>query len=90
MIDDAKKRTIRSFVLRAGRMTEAQDKAYQSLWHEYGPVVNINGLIFERHLVGTLQFFEIGFSMGFLLSQALNEPIVILWVSRSISQVWGA
>ena len=38
MIDEAKKRVIRSFVLRAGRMTEAQDKAYQTLWDEYGLV----------------------------------------------------
>ena len=32
MTETLKQRTIRSFVLRAGRMTDAQEKAYQTLW----------------------------------------------------------
>jgi len=76
MIDEAKKRTIRSFVLRAGRMTEAQDKAYQTLWDEYGLVCQHQRLdlreTFGRDAPVVL---EIGFGMGdSLLSQALNEP----------------
>ena len=76
MIDDAKKRTIRSFVLRAGRMTEAQDKAYQTLWDEYGLVCQHQRLdLRETFGRDAPVVFEIGFGMGdSLLSQALNEP----------------
>ena len=76
MIDDAKKRTIRSFVLRAGRMTEAQDKAYQTLWDEYGLVCQHQRLDFRETFGRDAPvLFEIGFGMGdSLLSQALNEP----------------
>ena len=76
MIDDAKKRTIRSFVLRAGRMTEAQDKAYQTLWDEYGLVCQHQRLdLRETFGRDAPVVFEIGFGMGdSLLSQVLNEP----------------
>ena len=76
MIDEAKKRTIRSFVLRAGRMTEAQDKAYQTLWDEYGLVCQHQRLdLRETFGRDAPVVFEIGFGMGdSLLSQALNEP----------------
>ena len=76
MIDDAKKRTIRSFVLRAGRMTEAQDKAYKTLWDEYGLVCQHQRLdLRETFGRDAPVLFEIGFGMGdSLLSQALNEP----------------
>ena len=76
MIDQAKKRTIRSFVLRAGRMTEAQDKAYQTLWDEYGLVCQHQRLdLRETFGRNAPVVFEIGFGMGdSLLSQALNEP----------------
>lgn len=76
MIDEAKKRTIRSFVLRAGRMTEAQDKAYQTLWDEYGLVCQHQRLdLRETFGRDAPVVCEIGFGMGdSLLSQALNEP----------------
>ncbi len=76
MIDEVKKRTIRSFVLRAGRMTEAQDKAYQNLWDEYGLVCQHQQLdLRETFGRDAPVVFEIGFGMGdSLLSQALNEP----------------
>lgn len=76
MIDEAKKRTIRSFVLRAGRMTEAQDKAYQTLWDEYGLVCQHQRLDLRKTFGrGAPVVFEIGFGMGdSLLSQALSEP----------------
>ena len=76
MIDEAKKRTTRSYVLRAGRMTEAQDKAYQTLWDEYGLVCQHQQLgLRETFGRDAPVVFEIGFGMGdSLLSQALSEP----------------
>ena len=76
MIDEAKKLTIRSFVLRAGRMTEAQDKAYQTLWDEYGLVCQHQRLDLRETFGRDAPIvFEIGFGMGdSLLIQALNEP----------------
>ena len=44
MTETLKQRTIRSFVLRAGRMTDAQEKAYQTLWDEYGLVCHYHRL----------------------------------------------
>ena len=75
MIDEAKKRVIRSFVLRAGRMTEAQDKAYQTLWDEYGLVCQHQRLDLRKTFGRDAPVvFEIGFGMGdSLLSQALKE-----------------
>jgi tRNA (guanine-N7-)-methyltransferase len=76
MIEEMKKRTIRSFVLRAGRMTDAQDKAYQTLWDEYGLVCNHHRLDLQKTFGRDAPIvFEIGFGMGdSLLNQALNEP----------------
>ena len=76
MIEDTKKRTIRSFVLRPGRMTDAQNRAYQILWNEYGLVCNHRPLdlqkVFGREAPVV---FEIGFGMGdSLLRQTINEP----------------
>ena len=76
MTETLKQRTIRSFVLRAGRMTDAQEKAYQTLWDEYG-------LVFHHHRLNLQEAFgreaplvlEIGFGMGdSLLNQAIHEP----------------
>lgn len=61
---------------RAGRMTEAQDKAYQTLWEGYGLVCQ-HQRVDLREIFGrdAPVVFEIGFGMGdSLLSQALNEP----------------
>ena len=76
MTQEAKKRTIRSFVLRAGRMTDAQDRAYQTLWDEYGLICNHHRLDLQTTFGRKAPVvFEIGFGMGdSLLSQALNEP----------------
>jgi tRNA (guanine-N7-)-methyltransferase len=62
--------------LRAGRMTEAQNKAYQTLWDEYGLVCQHQRLdLRETFGREAPVVFEIGFGMGdSLLSQALNEP----------------
>ena len=62
--------------MRAGRMTEAQNKAYQTLWDEYGLVCQHQRLdLRETFGREAPVVFEIGFGMGdSLLSQALNEP----------------
>ena len=62
--------------MRPGRMTEAQDKAYQTLWDEYGLVCQHQRLdLRETFGRDAPVVFEIGFGMGdSLLSQALNEP----------------
>ncbi len=76
MIDETKKRTIRSFVLRTGRMTKAQDEAYRTLWTEYGLVCQHRRLDLQETFGRDAPVvFEVGFGMGdSLLSQALNEP----------------
>ncbi|MBU25107.1 MAG: tRNA (guanosine(46)-N7)-methyltransferase TrmB [Gammaproteobacteria bacterium] len=76
MTGEVKKRTIRSFVLRAGRMTDAQNKAYQTLWAEYGVVCNHRLLDLKKTFGREAPIvFEIGFGMGdSLLSQTINEP----------------
>ena len=57
-------------------MTEAQNKAYQTLWDEYGLVCQHQRLdLRETFGREAPVVFEIGFGMGdSLLSQALNEP----------------
>ena len=62
--------------MRTGRMTEAQDKAYQTLWDEFGLVCQYQRLdLRETFGRDAPVVFEIGFGMGdSLLSQALNEP----------------
>ena len=76
MIETLKRRTIRSFVLRAGRMTDAQDKAYQTLWDEYGLVCHHHRLNLQKAFGREAPLvFEIGFGMGdSLLNQAINDP----------------
>ncbi|MBU2884413.1 tRNA (guanosine(46)-N7)-methyltransferase TrmB [Gilvimarinus agarilyticus] len=71
-----KKKSIRSFVIRAGRMTDGQKRAFETYWPQYG------ASLFEGPL-NTEQSFgreaplvlEIGFGMGAsLLEMAQNEP----------------
>jgi tRNA (guanine-N7-)-methyltransferase len=69
-------RTIRSFVLRQGRLTKAQQNALQNHWQDYGidyseQVLNFNRLFNNDHEV----VLEIGFGNGdSLLKQAMNQP----------------
>jgi tRNA (guanine-N7-)-methyltransferase len=63
-------RPIRSYVLRQGRMTEAQQRAFENLWPRYGLEPNQGPfdlpVIFGQHHPVTL---EIGFGNGEALSQ---------------------
>ncbi len=59
------RRGIRSFVLRQGRMTEGQKKAYERLWPKYG-LTREHGMIDPRQVFGREAWLnlEIGFGMG--------------------------
>lgn len=69
-------RPIRSFVLRQGRMTDAQKRAFDTLWQKYGIEESGQELdldaIFKRKASHIL---EIGFGMGgSLLEMAVKAP----------------
>jgi len=63
-------RRIRSFVLRAGRMTDAQQRAVQEQWPRFGLEVSLGVVEHPRPTV-----LELGFGMGAsLLTQCQQEP----------------
>jgi tRNA (guanine-N7-)-methyltransferase len=75
-IPDENKRPIRSYVIRSGRLTDAQRKAIENYWGKY--VVEFKGevldpaVLFEKPQKLTV---EIGFGMGdSLLEMAKNSP----------------
>ncbi|MAA66430.1 MAG: tRNA (guanosine(46)-N7)-methyltransferase TrmB [Alteromonadaceae bacterium] len=59
------RRGIRSFVLRQGRMTEGQKKAYERNWPKFG-LTREHGMIDPREIFGreAVLNLEIGFGMG--------------------------
>ena len=59
------RRGVRSFVLRQGRMTEGQKKAFDRSWPKYG-LSRDNGMIDPREVFGrdNMLNLEIGFGMG--------------------------
>jgi len=69
-------RTVRSFMRRAGRMSQAKKTALNTLWDDYcleltQDTIDLDA-IFQRHAPRIL---EIGFGMGYsLLEQAQNNP----------------
>lgn len=72
--ENLKHRRIRSFVLRTGRMTEGQQKAYQRGWEQFGLSVE-DGVFDERSCFGEKNHlvFEIGFGMGQSLAQMADQ-----------------
>ncbi|MBJ7555730.1 tRNA (guanosine(46)-N7)-methyltransferase TrmB [Marinomonas spartinae] len=71
-----KKRTIRSFVVRGGRMTEGQQKNYDANWAFYGLEIE-NGRIDYQEVFGRQSdvVIEVGFGMGASLAEmAKNAP----------------
>jgi tRNA (guanine-N7-)-methyltransferase len=73
---DLRRRAIRSFVVRAGRMTVAQERAWQELWPRYGLETSTAALdftaAFGREALRTL---EIGFGNGeTLVGLAADHP----------------
>lgn len=63
------RRGIRSFVLRQGRMTEGQKKAYERSWSRFG-LTREQGMIDPRQIFGreAVLNLEIGFGMGLSLA----------------------
>src|SRR5690554_4523735 len=59
------RRGVRSFVLRQGRMTEGQKKAYERSWPKFG-LTRESGMIDPREVFGrdNMLNLEIGFGMG--------------------------
>ena len=71
-----KDKSIRSFVIRAGRMTEGQKNAFDKAWQSYGLSL-FDGLINPDKLFGRQAplVVEVGFGMGdSLLQMCLQEP----------------
>lgn len=76
MKTEFKKKTIRSYVIRGGRMTEAQEKAFQQWWPVYGLSLH-DGMIDLAEVFGRSAplVVEVGFGMGdSLLEMAMAEP----------------
>ncbi len=74
--DNQRRRTIRSFVRRAGRLTPSQQRALDELWPSYGVDFGPEPLDFDR-LFGRNApvVLEIGFGNGdSLVQQALDNP----------------
>jgi tRNA (guanine-N7-)-methyltransferase len=71
-----RKKSIRSYVVRAGRMTDGQRKAYEKSWATYGLKL-ADGAIDTDVIFGRTgpKVLEIGFGMGdSLLQMAAAEP----------------
>ncbi|MCX2841017.1 tRNA (guanosine(46)-N7)-methyltransferase TrmB [Microbulbifer thermotolerans] len=71
-----KKKSIRSYVIRAGRMTEGQRRAFDNYWGQYGLSL-FGGQLDPRETFGREAplVLEIGFGMGdSLLAMAAAEP----------------
>lgn len=74
--DDSPRRTVRSFVRREGRMTPAQERAFERLWERFGidfvPAPLDFDAVFGRRAERVL---EIGFGNGeTLVQQAAADP----------------
>jgi tRNA (guanine-N7-)-methyltransferase len=71
-----KKREIKSFVLREGRMTKKQGLAFERHWDTYGIEITPGKMIdFKKHFNNNPVFLEIGFGMGeSLLHMAEHNP----------------
>ncbi|MEC8079881.1 MAG: tRNA (guanosine(46)-N7)-methyltransferase TrmB [Pseudomonadota bacterium] len=73
---EIKKRTIRSFVVRGGRMTEGQQRAYDANWKTYGLEAD-QGRIDYQEVFGRESdvVIEVGFGMGAsLVEMAKSAP----------------
>ena len=71
-----KRKDIRSFVIRAGRITEGQKKAFDEVWPDYGLSL-FDGLIDPEAIFGRKAplVLEVGFGMGdSLLNMAKADP----------------
>ena len=71
-----RKRQVRSFVLRTGRMTDSQRNAYEELWPQYGLEMSDGQLDLNDKFHHQAELvFEIGFGMGdSLVDMAIAAP----------------
>lgn len=69
-VDENKKRRIKSFAIRAGRMTEAQQRGYKESWPAFGLELD-DGMIDPQAVFGNNApvVLEIGFGMGDSLAE---------------------
>lgn len=76
MKTEFKKKAIRSYVIRGGRMTEAQEKAFAQWWPEFGLSLHDGQIDLEEAFGRKAPLvIEVGFGMGdSLLAMALAEP----------------
>ena len=84
MRPEYRKKSIRSYVVRAGRMTDGQRKAFETSWPTYGLRL-ADGAINTDEVFGRSgpKVLEIGFGMGdSLLQMALLNLILTLLVLR--------
>ncbi|MEZ5530517.1 MAG: tRNA (guanosine(46)-N7)-methyltransferase TrmB [Porticoccaceae bacterium] len=74
MKPEFKKKSIRSYVVRAGRMTEGQRAAFEKYWPQYGLSLH-DGLLDATQAFGrdAPRVLEIGFGMGDSLLQMLQQ-----------------
>lgn len=74
--EEARRRDVRSFVVRAGRMTAGQEKALEGLWPRYGLDPSQGPIDRERVFGRRAELVvEIGFGMGgSLLEMARSQP----------------
>ena len=84
------RRPIRSFVLRAGRVTAAQERALAELWPVFGVDFDRRPLdldaLFARRAPRCL---EIGFGAGEVIAElAKRTPVRTIWASRCIRPAW--
>lgn len=76
MKPEYKKKSIRSFVIRAGRMTDGQKSAFDQWWPSYGLSL-FDGVLDFTEIFGRTApvVLEVGFGMGdSLLAMAKNDP----------------
>ena len=73
---ESRKKSVRSYVVRSGRITKSQRKAFEAHWHKYGLEL-VTGKLNTESIFGSGAFVvvEIGFGMGdSLLQMAQASP----------------
>lgn len=72
-VENPKKRTVRSFVRRSGRLTPSQEKALQTRWPDFGINYQVSPVTLPQGFEKTIM--EIGIGNGdALISMASNDP----------------
>ena len=84
------RRHIRSFVLRAGRVTAAQERALEDLWPSFGLEIADSGIDLDAAFGRSApRCLEIGFGAGEVIGTLAREPIRTSTTSESRCTVRG-